>query len=228
MPEHQIEGPLAERRKAVAELGAAMRAATIALVESEAPIEDLAAAAVRAREIAETLSRVRRPATQEAAVDDWIGGIRHFTPVSGLGTPLSVPLVYDYEGDTVVARGTFDRRFEGPPGKVHGGVTALVFDDVLSRAAKRIGRWGMTAFLNTTYRRGLPLGVELEFRSWVGSIDGRKTAVEGTAALAGDPSTVHVEAAGLFVEPRTELQQDYFGDFTDAKGVPIPRRHAPA
>lgn len=224
MSEAADESLLGERRRVVAELGTAMREATAALVESEVPLEDLRSATVRAREIAEVLSRVRRPSRRLPSVDDWQAGIRYFSPVSGLGTPLSVPLVFEYDGDDAVVRATFDRRFEGPPGMVHGGITALVFDEVLGHGANRIGRWGMTAFLNTTYRRGLPLGVELEFRSKVASIDGRKTTMEGTATLASDPSVVHVEAVGLFVEPRAELQRSYFGDFSDGVGNPVPLR----
>jgi hypothetical protein len=56
-------------------------------------------------------------------------------------------------------------------------------------------------------------------------ISGRKTRVEGTAALAATPDVVHVNAYAVFVEPREDAQQRYFGDLTDATGASVPARH---
>jgi acyl-coenzyme A thioesterase PaaI-like protein len=138
---------------------------------------------------------------------------------------MSPPLVFEREGDTVVVRATLDRRFEGPPGFVHGGVTGLMLDEVMGQAGTQAGRWGMTAFLNITYRRALPLDTELVFTSRIDTIDGRKTHVVGGIALAASPSVPYVEAEALFIEPRADRQASYFGDLRTMDGAPESGRH---
>jgi acyl-coenzyme A thioesterase PaaI-like protein len=222
----EAEHPIHHRRSAVAELGDAMRDATVAASASEVSPDDLAEAAALARRMTAILSRHGRALSELPSVDDLSLGLRYFSPVTGRGNPMSPPLVLDdHEDGGVLARAVFDRRFEGPPGYVHGGITALMLDEVLGQAATRARRWGMTAFLNTTYRRALPIDVELEFRSWITGEEGRKTTVAGSIALASDPTTIFVEASALFIEPRAEMQADYFADLRDLDGNPKSARH---
>jgi acyl-coenzyme A thioesterase PaaI-like protein len=216
---------LEARRAAVTALGDAMRRATAAVIIDEGPIELLAEAAELADRIAGILSAHPRPLTRLPFTDDLSMGVRYFSPVTGFGSPLAVPLSFGVDGDDVLVHATFDARYEGPPGHVHGGVTAMVFDEILGQAANNTGRWGMTVALHTDYRRALPLDVELEFRSRVVEVSGRKTRVEGTAALAATPDVVHVAAYALFVEPREDTQREYFGALTDASGTRVPAKH---
>jgi acyl-coenzyme A thioesterase PaaI-like protein len=138
---------------------------------------------------------------------------------------MSPPLVFERIGERVVVHASLDRRFEGPPGFVHGGVTGLLLDEVLGQAGTLAGRWGMTAFLNITYRRALPLDTELELTSQIDWIDGRKTHVVGGIALASNPSVPFVEAEALFIEPRPDKQADYFGELRTLDGRPQSGRH---
>ena len=48
--------------------------------------------------------------------------------------------------------------YEGPPGLVHGGVSAMILDQILGEAAGAGGKPGMTGTLTLTYRQGTPLG----------------------------------------------------------------------
>ena len=213
------------QREAVANLGSALREVIVAQAAHEVSPENLAEAARLARTITSLLTGNRRDLTQIASVDSMPEGVRYFSPVTGLGNPMSPPLIFGCEGESVVVRTTLDRRFEGPPGHVHGGVTGLLLDEVLGQAGTQAGRWGMTAFLNITYRRALPLDTELELTSRIDWIDGRKTHVLGSIALASDPSVLHVEAEALFIEPRQERQEHYFGGLRDLDGVPQSGRH---
>jgi acyl-coenzyme A thioesterase PaaI-like protein len=87
---------------------------------------------------------------------------------------------------------------EGPPGKVHGGVAALLLDHFMGVTASSASRPAMTGTLTLRYRRATPLGpVRLE-----GHIDrheGYKTMVLATIA---DADGVTVEAEGVWVMPR--------------------------
>jgi hypothetical protein len=64
---------------------------------------------------------------------------------------------------------------------------------------------------------GLP-----SLRAAVDEAVGRKVVVIDTIALAAAPEQPLVEARGIFVTPRPERADEYFGSITDASG-----RHAP-
>jgi hypothetical protein len=52
----------------------------------------------------------------------------------------------------------------------------------------------------------------------VAESDGRKSQIVGTIAVKESPDDILVEARGLFVTPRREKLEAYFGRITDASG----------
>jgi acyl-coenzyme A thioesterase PaaI-like protein len=90
-------------------------------------------------------------------------------------------------------------QYEGPPGLVHGGVSALLLDQLCGEAAAAGGAPGMTGRLTLTYRRPTPLG-ELSAQAWIDGVEGYKTTVKGHLMDADGVPTV--EAEGLFILPR--------------------------
>jgi acyl-coenzyme A thioesterase PaaI-like protein len=90
-------------------------------------------------------------------------------------------------------------QYEGPPGLVHGGVSALLLDQLCGEAAAAGGAPGMTGRLALDYRRPTPLG-PLRGEAWIERVDGYKTVVRGHLAEPGGHVTV--EAEGLFILPR--------------------------
>ena len=88
--------------------------------------------------------------------------------------------------------------FEGPPGLVHGGVSAMILDQMLGEATGAGGKPGMTGTLTLRYRRGTPLG-DLSAEAWIERSEGIKTWARGHLA---DADGVTVEAEGLFILPR--------------------------
>lgn len=125
----------------------------------------------------------------------------HGNPISGMRNPVALPLVLtaDDEG-TVSGTFTFGAAYEGPPGCLHGGIVAAVLDQVLGNAAARTGRPGMTAYLNTTYRRPTVLGAEHVLRARVDRVEGWKVFASGEIVDPGGEVTAQAE--GLFVVPR--------------------------
>ena len=89
--------------------------------------------------------------------------------------------------------------YEGPPGLVHGGVSALILDQMLGEAAAIGGGPGMTGRLTLHYRRPTPLG-RLTVEGWLASRDGRKSIARGT--ITAPDGQVTVEAEGLFILPK--------------------------
>jgi acyl-coenzyme A thioesterase PaaI-like protein len=79
------------------------------------------------------------------------------SPFVGSLNPLAPPLYVDMVDDRILATGVFGDQYEGPPGYVHGGVIAAVFDEVLGFAQSLSGRPGMTGRLTIHYRKPTPL-----------------------------------------------------------------------
>lgn len=87
--------------------------------------------------------------------------------------------------------------YEGPPGGVHGGYVAGLFDDVLGSAQSLIeGPTGLTGTLTVRYRKLTPLDTDLVFTAWVDKVAGRR--IHARATCHAGP-TLTAEAEILFV-----------------------------
>lgn len=93
--------------------------------------------------------------------------------------------------------------YEGPPGCVHGGVSALLLDHLMGVTASQMGRVTLTGTLTLKYRNPLPLG-KVRLDGWIAREEGRKIFVEAT--IVGGAG-VALEAEGIFIIPR------WSGDF---------------
>jgi acyl-coenzyme A thioesterase PaaI-like protein len=184
----------------------ALTRATRALVEAQllTEVDHVEVEEVTA-EVERLADRLRKTARQGALGVELGPGDRevraHGNIVSGLRNPVAV---LDMARRTVDE----DRRvthqlhlgplYEGPPGLVHGGVSALVLDQVLGEAAAIGGSPGMTGRLTVHYRRPTPLG-DLTVSARLESNEGRKAIVKGE--LRDAEGRVTVEAEGLFILP---------------------------
>jgi acyl-coenzyme A thioesterase PaaI-like protein len=121
--------------------------------------------------------------------------------VAGDANPLGTAGTLYRQGDDVVGRFTLNAGFEGWPGRVNGGVVAMVFDSVLGTALTFIGTPAYTGRLTVSYLRPVPIGREVEFRSRLKSRVERKIIIEGEARLDDE---ILAEAEGLFIEQRPE------------------------
>ena len=117
----------------------------------------------------------------------------------GLRNAIAPPLVIEHDEPGVAwAELDLGAAYEGPPGMVHGGVCALLLDQLMGETAT-IGyvRVAFTGTLSVTYRKPTPLGpIRIDAR--VDREEGRKIYVVATVRSGDD---VCVEAEGIFVEP---------------------------
>jgi uncharacterized protein (TIGR00369 family) len=122
------------------------------------------------------------------------------SPITGLLNPIAPPVEIEILPDgTARCEYTLTAVYEGPPGFVHGGISALVLDQLLGAAALANGTPGMTATLEMRYRRPTPHGVALTAEARVLHVEGRRTTVE--ARITGPDGRTTVEATGTFVMP---------------------------
>jgi acyl-coenzyme A thioesterase PaaI-like protein len=209
-----------------AEVASALRV----LIDTVMSVEDVDASTLHdvAQEIEQLTFRLGRGRDEGAGYaprdhDDYLPR----SPIVGEASPLSPRFdwetfpVDDRAGDDgavgVEARGTFGAAYEGPPGFVHGGWVACAFDEILGIATIASGNPGMTGRLIVHYRRPTPLFREIRVRAWTDRIEGRRIM---SRAEMYDGDTLTAEAEGLFVQPRPELAQEYFG--RPAFGQPAP------
>lgn len=157
-------------------------------------------------ELAERLEKEMIPGSFGVAVTSG-GRVRGYgNAVVGLRNPVAPPLtvVQDRENGSASAEFTLNALYEGPPGMVHGGVLALVLDQIFGEAAAAGGVPGMTGTLKLRYRRPTRLGT-CSARAWVDHSEGIKTTVKGE--LRDVDGEVTVEAEGLFILPRWAREQ---------------------
>jgi len=195
---------IAERRAAAVRLAEALRALSAAAVLSEVPADELDAVAEQARGLAARLTATARPADGLASIDDLAAGIRMFNPANGEASPFAPPVRYDTSAAEVTGRVILGPGFEGHTGYVHGGTTALLFDDALGAAASRQIWPTVTSQLAVRYLRPVPIGLPLLIRASVTATRGRRITIQGDPGHRGQPGhgsgqrrgRVHRPAAG--------------------------------
>lgn len=123
----------------------------------------------------------------------------HGNAVVGLRNAVAPPLdVQTSDDGRAWADFTLGAAYEGPPGLVHGGVSALLLDQIAGEAAAAGGSPGMTGKLTLHYRRGTPLG-PLRCEARIDRAEGVKAFVTGFIA---DAEGATVEAEGIFILPK--------------------------
>jgi acyl-coenzyme A thioesterase PaaI-like protein len=205
---------MAERRAAVAELGAELRALLDTVVRTEVGADVLREATAAVRRLAEPLTKSSRPISQPPGVDDLMGGVRLLNPVIGDGNPIAPPLRVKQAHGEAVGECTLGPAYEGPPMCGHGGVSALLLDQVLGHAAASVGNIGVTTGLSLRYRKPVPLEVPIRVWAEVTEVDGRRTTVKGGITTAEEPDVQLVEAEGDFLRLRADQAKRLFFHMT--------------
>lgn len=164
---------------------------------------DMSAVADRLNAIADHLGD-HAPEREERMVNMWAGeGMSRHDPVTGTENVVAPPLRLSGNPDgSVSGVVTLDLPYQGPPGCVHGGVSALLLDHTLGVANHWAGTSGMTAELTLRYLRPTPLFTPLTVAARRTSVDGRKIRTIGSISADG---VEYVIADALFIEKHPPL-----------------------
>lgn len=138
------------------------------------------------------------PTREERLVDMWAGeGVTRHDPVTGPENAVAPPLhLAGREDGSIEGRVVLGLPYQGPPGCVHGGISALLLDHTLGVANHWAGESGMTGTLTLRYHRPTPLFEELVVTGRQVSVDGRKIRTTGEITAGGE---VCVSADGIFI-----------------------------
>ena len=211
VPEVELTAELAERRDAVAELGEALRDLTSRAIGTEVEVDVMRRVAESARELAATLAERQRRPNEPSAVDDLRRGQRPFNPVVGRGNPVAPPMRVEIVDRAAIGWCTLDWRYEGPFTFAHGGISALLLDQIMGYAAAAAGHPGVTGRLQVRYRATVPLGQPLRLEARLIDVLGVRAAVRGSISLAAAPDDTLVDAEGRFLALRPEQAARLFG-----------------
>lgn len=207
---------LRRRRRAIGDLGEALRILVEHAAATEVEVVSLARAAEHIRQASALLGERTRDRSTLPTADDLLGGVRMYNPVTGSGSGLAPPLRIEEADGAAIGTCTLGLAFEGPPRYAHGGVSAMLLDQMLGYAVSASGNPGMTVHLDTSYLAPVPLLTPLHLTAAVSEIDGRRVTASGTIAAASEPDTVLVAATGTFLALSTEQVRRLFGLVLDS------------
>lgn len=162
----------------------------------------LADAQAEIEAIVDKLLAVEEPVPSIVRLADTGRPVSYANPTVGLRNAIAPPMDITHD-DSPDGRSwaQFDLGlpYEGPPGLVHGGICALVLDQLLGEVASaRLTKPHFTGTITVRYLRGTPLG-RVRAEAWVDRTDGVKTFARGTLS---DAEGVTVEADGIFIRPQ--------------------------
>ncbi len=131
--------------------------------------------------------------------------------VCGLSNPSGLKAgFFELENESIVALFDGEDHLQGYPGRLHGGMAAMILDETIGRAVCiEYGEtvWGVTLGLETRFRQPVPLSGQV---TTVAPIlkDGRRSFVGIGGILLSDGS-VAVEATGKYLRLPIEEIADF-------------------
>lgn len=210
VPERPAQAEPEHERAAIAALGHELRTLVDATVRTAASPDTLHRVADGVRSLTRQLTGRRRARAEIPSVDEFPGGVRMYSPVTGAGSPLAPPMRFGPADGGVAGTCVLGTAHEGPPGYAHGGMSAMLLDELMGWACAAAGAPGMTISLQMRYHRPVPLETPLRVFAEVTGVEDRKTSVCGVITTEEDHSTVLVAADGVFVSPDPERARALF------------------
>lgn len=184
------------------ELGAAVRELIEAATVSDIPVEEAEVLSEKLRTLSAQL-REYRQLEGVIAHGEQHGGLsvayNELLSVGGKSHPISPGLRFWKDGDIIRGSVRFNWSYEGPPGHVHGGWVAAVFDHFMGMAYLSSGKPGMTGGLDIRYLHPTPLNRTIDLIATAEDLGERKTRIVAEMRCEGR-TTASSEA--VFVQPR--------------------------
>ncbi len=149
----------ADRQTALyAPLADAVRDLIDATIRTEADDDVVAGARTAIEAVTQSLRQRTRPVKVSYRVDG--RPLPLGNAAVGVCNPIAPPIVVRHEGNGQCwSEFVLGSAYEGPPGRVHGGVSALVLDHLLGEAASEgLSKARFTGTITVKYLRGTPLG----------------------------------------------------------------------
>jgi uncharacterized protein (TIGR00369 family) len=117
----------------------------------------------------------------------------------GAGNPggMRLKFTFDEGKHRAYCRFRLPKRFQGPPGHVHGGIIATILDEAMSKVNKLRSVLAPTAKMTVQFLRPVPLGKPLMVEGWEQSVRGRKHV--NLAEIRNAAGDILARGRGLFI-----------------------------
>jgi uncharacterized protein (TIGR00369 family) len=136
----------------------------------------------------------------------------HWCFACGRLNPTGLQLDFDVSTNKATARHTGQQRHQGYDGTLHGGVVTALLDETMGWAIFHQGIWGVTAKLEVSFKRPVPVGEEVIVSGELVRERGRTIETRGTVSHATS-GEILAEATGTFMRMpearRAELEKRY-------------------
>ncbi|MFI6369456.1 PaaI family thioesterase [Streptomyces sp. NPDC050546] len=209
-PERPAQQDPEGERAAIAALGHELRALVDATVRTAASPDTLHRVTDGVRSLTRQLTGRRRARAEIPSVDEFPGGVRMYSPVTGAGSPLAPPMTFTPADGGVAGTCVLGKAHEGPPGYGHGGMSAMLLDELMGWVCVAAGTPAMTVSLQLRYHRPVPLDTPLRAFAQVTGVEDRRLSVVGVITTEEDHATVLVAADGVFVSPDPDRARALF------------------
>jgi uncharacterized protein (TIGR00369 family) len=128
---------------------------------------------------------------------------------------------YETEQGELIATFVPGVEHQSYPGRLHGGLASAILDETMGRAIL-VGRaeeiWGLTIELTVSYKKPIPLGVELKVVARISEENSR--FFHGTGEIVLPDGTVAVVARGKYLKAPLEKIADFDRDENEWAVVP--------
>ena len=102
---------------------------------------------------------------------------------------------------------TLEQRFQGWEAVAHGGIVCTLLDEVMAWAVIGRGTWGVTARLNVTFRRPIPVGRAIRAEGWVVDENRRVHRAEGRVVDAVTGEVLATGESSFVAVPPSEVER---------------------
>lgn len=126
----------------------------------------------------------------------------------GGGNPRGMQLTFEQDDDAKRIRGRFrlSPDYQGGAGFVHGGIIAMLLDEVMAKVSRFARDHAVTAEMTVEYRKPVPVGEEIVVEGWEVNRDERVRSREGEIRNTADE--VLARGKARFVEVTRERLQE--------------------
>lgn len=191
---------IAKQLAVVEPLTDSVRALIDAVIRTEVDDDRLNAAKAKIDEVVADLTSQQMPGSYGLAFTPDLEGMPWGNAAVGARNAIAPPMRIDHPGDgTASSEVHLGAAYEGPSGLVHGGVSALLLDQLVGEVVS-VGDEipSFTGTLTVKYLRPTPLGT-VNLRAEITGREGRKTFVRGEIFTDAGPT---VTAEAVMIRPQ--------------------------
>jgi uncharacterized protein (TIGR00369 family) len=103
----------------------------------------------------------------------------------------------------IVGRFQLGEEYQGGAGILHGGIIALLLDEVMSKASRFHGERAVTAELRVEYKRPIRVGQEIVVEGFIARRDGRQLYHEGEIRSVTGDLLARGQGRFVVIDPKT-------------------------